>query len=78
MELSLELFLTSMRKKVKSMSKKEFKELVDEMLKHLVSQPHGFKEVDDRIWREIENKTHVFKRRQEKKDHLDEASKEDF
>jgi len=37
MELNLELFLTAMRKKVKSMSKKEFKELVDDMLKNLIS-----------------------------------------
>jgi len=78
MELNLELFLTAMRKKVKSMSKKEFKELVDDMLKNLISQPHGFKEVNDRLWREIVNETHVFKRRQEKKEHLDGALREDF
>jgi len=47
-------------------------------MKNLISLPHGFKEVDERLWREIVNETHVFKRRQEKKELLDAALREDF
>jgi len=48
------------------------------MMDHLISQPHGFKEVDERLWREIVNETHVFKRRHEQKELLEAATREEF